>query len=113
MAPGEKSMRQLFIAAAALLLAGTAHARTIEVAAGADAQTRLQEALILAEPGDVVMLGAVPLEGTADTEHHPGAPDGRRLVPSDEPGQCHHGEGRSDHWPQQRPSRTTRASRWP
>lgn len=41
-----------------LLLASTAHARTIEVAAGPDAQTRIQEALILAEPGDVVMLGA-------------------------------------------------------
>ena len=38
--------------------ASTAHARTISVAPGADAQTRLQEALILAQPGDVVELGA-------------------------------------------------------
>ena len=49
---------RLAAATAALLLAGTAHARTIEVAAGVDAQTRLQEALILAEPGDTVRLGA-------------------------------------------------------
>ncbi|MCP5395834.1 MAG: right-handed parallel beta-helix repeat-containing protein [Sphingomonadaceae bacterium] len=33
-------------------------AETIEVPAGEDAQTRLQEALILAEPGDTVQLGA-------------------------------------------------------
>lgn len=46
------------MAVAAYVLAGTAQARTIEVAAGAEAQTRLQEALILAEPGDVVQLGA-------------------------------------------------------
>ena len=38
-------------------LAGTAQARTIAVAPGADAQTRLQEALIVAQPGDVVQLG--------------------------------------------------------
>ncbi len=46
--------------AAALALAGavTANAKTIEVAAGADAQRRLQEALIVAEPGDVVQLGS-------------------------------------------------------
>ncbi len=46
--------------AAALALAGavTANAKTIEVAAGADAQRRLQEALILAEPGDTVQLAA-------------------------------------------------------
>jgi parallel beta-helix repeat protein len=46
--------------AAALALAGavTANAKTIEVAAGADAQARLQEALIVAEPGDTVRLGA-------------------------------------------------------
>ena len=42
----------------ATLLASTAQARTIDVPAGADAQTRLQEALIVAEPGDVVMIGA-------------------------------------------------------
>ena len=46
------------IAAAALTISATAQARTIEVAAGAEAQTRLQEALITAEPGDVVQLGA-------------------------------------------------------
>lgn len=50
-------MKIFFTAAAALLLATTAQARTISVAAGADAQTRLQEALIVAEPGDVVELG--------------------------------------------------------
>lgn len=43
---------------AALLLTGTAQARTISVEAGADAQTRIQEALITAQPGDVVQLGA-------------------------------------------------------
>ncbi len=58
MAAGEKSMKQTIAFAVALLMASTAHARTIEVAAGPDAQTRLQEALILAEPGDVVQLGA-------------------------------------------------------
>jgi parallel beta-helix repeat protein len=50
-------MKQIFLATIALLMASTAQARTITVAAGADAQTRLQEALILAEPGDVVELG--------------------------------------------------------
>nr|WP_100866418.1 parallel beta-helix domain-containing protein [Novosphingobium kunmingense] len=45
-------------AASALAVAAPIHARTIAVAAGADAQTRLQEALILAQPGDVVQLGA-------------------------------------------------------
>jgi parallel beta-helix repeat protein len=46
--------------AAALVFAGaaTANAKTIEVAAGPDAQRRLQEALIVAEPGDTVRLGA-------------------------------------------------------
>lgn len=44
-------------AASALALTAPLHARTIEVAAGADAQTRLQEALIAAQPGDVVQLG--------------------------------------------------------
>ena len=39
-----------------LLMASGAYAKTIDVAPGADAQTRLQEALILAEPGDVVQL---------------------------------------------------------
>jgi parallel beta-helix repeat protein len=58
MAAGEKSMKSIFAFAAASLLVTGAHARTIDVAAGPDAQTRLQEALILAEPGDVVQLGA-------------------------------------------------------
>lgn len=48
----------LIAAATALALAAPAHAKTIPVAAGEGAQTRLQEALILAEPGDVVELGA-------------------------------------------------------
>ncbi len=48
----------LIAAATALALAAPAHAKTIPVAAGDGAQVRLQEALILAEPGDVVELGA-------------------------------------------------------
>ncbi len=46
--------------AAALLLSSALplHAKTIEVAAGEGAQQRLQEALILAQPGDVVSIGA-------------------------------------------------------
>lgn len=55
---------KIIAAAVALLLAGTAHARTIEVAAGPDAQTRVQEALILAEPGDTIQLGAGRFELT-------------------------------------------------
>lgn len=51
-------MKHRLIIAALLLCAAPVHSRTIEVAAGADAQTRLQEALIVAEPGDVVMIGA-------------------------------------------------------
>ncbi|MFN5901845.1 MAG: parallel beta-helix domain-containing protein [Novosphingobium sp.] len=52
-------MPALFIAAAtALVLAAPAHAKVIQVAPGENAQTRLQEALILAAPGDVVELGA-------------------------------------------------------
>jgi parallel beta-helix repeat protein len=52
-------MKRHFTYLAAMLLAGTAaQARTIDVAAGPDAQTRLQEALITAERGDVVMIGA-------------------------------------------------------
>lgn len=48
-----------FIAAAtALALAAPAYAKVIPVAAGENAQGRLQEALILAAPGDVVELGA-------------------------------------------------------
>ncbi|WP_365776083.1 parallel beta-helix domain-containing protein [Novosphingobium sp.] len=48
----------LIAAASALALAAPLHAKTIEVAAGDGAQGRLQEALILAEPGDTVQLGA-------------------------------------------------------
>jgi parallel beta-helix repeat protein len=48
----------LIALASALALAAPLHAKTIAVAAGEGAQTRLQEALILAEPGDVVELGA-------------------------------------------------------
>lgn len=52
-------MPTLIIAAAsALALAAPLHAKTIAVAAGDGAQGRLQEALIIAEPGDVVELGA-------------------------------------------------------
>ncbi|MEQ1725758.1 MAG: parallel beta-helix domain-containing protein [Sphingopyxis sp.] len=51
-------------AAVLLLLTSTAHARVIEVVAGEGAQTRLQEALIVAEPGDVVMIGAGTFELT-------------------------------------------------
>ncbi|HEX4847834.1 MAG TPA: parallel beta-helix domain-containing protein [Novosphingobium sp.] len=52
-------MSALLIAAAtALALAAPVHAKTITVAAGEGAQTRLQEALIVAEPGDVVQLEA-------------------------------------------------------
>jgi len=48
----------LIAAASALALAAPLHAKVIQVAAGEGAQTRLQEALILAAPGDVVELGA-------------------------------------------------------
>jgi parallel beta-helix repeat protein len=42
----------------AALLASTAYAKTLDVAAGPDAQERLQTALLDAKPGDVVKLGA-------------------------------------------------------
>ncbi len=45
------------IVAAGLAFAGPIFARTISVAAGPDAQSRLQEALINAAPGDIVELG--------------------------------------------------------
>ena len=49
----------IVIAAVCLACAGTtAFAKTIAVAAGDDAQSRLQEALISAAPGDVVELGS-------------------------------------------------------
>ena len=48
----------MIAAATALALAAPAHAKVIPVPAGDNAQARLQEALILAVPGDVVELGA-------------------------------------------------------
>jgi parallel beta-helix repeat protein len=52
-------MREISFAVLALsALVPPAAAKTIPVAAGDNAQERLQEALILAEPGDVVQLGA-------------------------------------------------------
>ncbi|WP_373490272.1 parallel beta-helix domain-containing protein [Parasphingorhabdus sp.] len=50
-------IRSLMVATALCLSAPT-FAKTINIAPGADAQERIQEALILAEPGDVVELGA-------------------------------------------------------
>ena len=51
-------MPTAFIAAvSALALTAPLHAKTIAVAAGDGAQSRLQEALIAAQPGDVVELG--------------------------------------------------------
>src|SRR5262245_21109562 len=43
---------------AATALAGAAHAKTLSVAPGPDAQERLQTALLDAKPGDVVKLAA-------------------------------------------------------
>lgn len=54
----------LIAAASAFALAAPTLAKTIEVAAGEGAQGRLQEALILAEPGDVVQLAAGRFELT-------------------------------------------------
>ena len=51
-------MKPCIITLAALLLAGLAQAKTLEVAAGPNAQERVQTALIDAKPGDVVALGA-------------------------------------------------------
>ena len=51
-------IRLMTACAAMALLAGTAQARTLSVAAGPDAQERLQTALLGAKPGDVVELGA-------------------------------------------------------
>lgn len=48
----------LIAVVSALALTAPLHAKTLAVAAGDGAQDRLQEALILAEPGDVVELGA-------------------------------------------------------
>lgn len=41
----------------AISISSIAHAKTIDIAAGDGAQERLQEALILAEPGDDIVLG--------------------------------------------------------
>jgi parallel beta-helix repeat protein len=59
-------MRLLISGFAALTAfnAGVLQAKSIGVAAGADAQERLQEALIVAQPGDVVELGAGRFELT-------------------------------------------------
>ena len=52
-------MRKIaFVGAALCALVQTAYAKTIMVAPGDGAQERLQEALIAAEPGDIVELGA-------------------------------------------------------
>lgn len=51
-------MIRSLLVATALCLSAPMLAKTITVEAGADAQERLQEALILAEPGDVVELSA-------------------------------------------------------
>ena len=51
-------MRIIAIAAAIAALSSPLAAKTITVKAGDGAQARLQEALIVAEPGDVVELGA-------------------------------------------------------
>ena len=51
-------MRAILVAAAALAAAGIAEAKVINVAAGANAQERVQTALLDAKPGDVVRLGA-------------------------------------------------------
>jgi parallel beta-helix repeat protein len=48
---------RILLFAALTLVASPAFARTIEVAAGPEAQTRLQEALIAAQPGDIVQIG--------------------------------------------------------
>ncbi|MEP2103383.1 MAG: parallel beta-helix domain-containing protein [Parasphingorhabdus sp.] len=57
-------MIRTLLAATALCCSIPAAAKTITIEAGADAQERLQEALILAEPGDVVALGAGKFELT-------------------------------------------------
>jgi parallel beta-helix repeat protein len=51
-------IRAFAFVAAALSLAAPLAAKTLSVAAGEGAQQRLQEALILAQPGDIVELGA-------------------------------------------------------
>ena len=51
-------MKFASLIALAALAATSAHAKTITVEAGEGAQARLQEALISAQPGDVVQIGA-------------------------------------------------------
>lgn len=48
----------MIAAASALALTAPLHAKTLTVAPGENAQSRLQEALIVAQPGDVVELAA-------------------------------------------------------
>lgn len=50
-------MKLLIFASALALLAPSANAATLRVTAGPDAQTRLQQALIEAKPGDTVEIG--------------------------------------------------------
>ena len=57
-ADASKWLKQGLLVATALCLSAPTLAKTVTVAPGADAQDRLQEALIMAEPGDVVQLGA-------------------------------------------------------
>lgn len=52
-----KIMKAVSILCCAASFTGLAQAKTIDVAAGPDAQERLQEALILAESGDEIALG--------------------------------------------------------
>lgn len=51
-------MRSLAITLAAVLAAGSAQAKTVAVTPGANAQERVQTALLDAKPGDVIELGA-------------------------------------------------------
>ncbi len=53
-----RNLKLPLAAALALVLAAPLHAKTIAVPAGEDAQTRLQEALITVQPGDVIAIGA-------------------------------------------------------
>ncbi len=56
--PAMRMLTAIIAAVSALALTAPAHAKTIAVAAGDGAQSRLQEALITAQPGDVVQLAA-------------------------------------------------------
>nr|QQZ49242.1 hypothetical protein JKL49_19290 [Phenylobacterium glaciei] len=75
-------------ALAAVLLASTAQAKTLDVAAGPDAQERLQTALLDAKPGDVVSLGAGKfdftdgLSSTSTTSRWPAPVRARPSCPS-------------------------------